>query len=983
MSSLTTAAGILSLLDEDDITIKTHALTSLIGVVDQFWAEISDYVGKIESLSEDEKFSPDSRKLAALIASRVYYHLGAIDDSLSLALGAGSAFDVSQSNEFVETLISKSIDTYVHLRQNNEKVDSRLENIVNRMFDKCISDKEYKQAAGIALDSLRYDIIEKVFNLSKDVNILRYVMEATSDVIVSLEQRQVIFKLLVKLFSSNILSSPDYFSITQCHLLLNDGKLAGELLDNLIKSNKKENTLIAYQIAFDLVDTASQDFLSHVTNVVKEGEGETYDKLKEILSGTLSIRLNLEFLHRNNKADPLVLKNTKESLDGKFSLYHNAVSFANAFMHAGTTNDTWLRDNLEWLGKANNWSKFTATAALGVIHKGNLNQSIQLLEPYLPGATSHASEYSEGGSLYALGLIHANNGGHSLNFLLDHLKRVGATEVVQHGAALGLGIAGIATKNEELYTELRNVLFSDSAIAGEAAGYAMGLIMLGTGNESAYEEMLQYAHETQHEKIIRGLAIGIAFLMYGRESEADKVIENLLNDKDWILRYGGVYTIGLAYAGTGNNKAIQNLLHVAVSDVNDDVRRVAVIALGFILYRNPSQVPRLVQLLSESYNPHVRCGAAMALGIACAGTALDDAIELLEPLSKDPVDFVRQYAYISLALVLIQSNEQNAPKSKSIREHFAKVVSDRHDESMAKFGAAIAQGLIDAGGRNSTISMQSKNGSTNISSLVGMTLFTQFWFWFPLVHCISLSFTPTSLIGLDAELKIPEMEFVSNVKPSQFAYVKALKPPTKETAERVATAVLSTTARAQARHNKAKKEKEEAEGGGDVEMEEKEEKEEITNEEESKKVEVKEPEPEFESKSNLSRVTPNQVPFIVFSSEGRYTPVRSVSQVPATTRVNNGSGSSTPVSINRRTRRPTISSIYSTTPASAGGAGILILNDHKEGEEVKYITLEAGGGQGGVGSTNAATTKDQGGVDDGIEIDNPPEAFEFNFDQSR
>ena len=32
------------------------------------------------------------------------------------------------------------------------------------------------------------------------------------------------------------------------------------------------------------------------------------------------------------------------------------------------------------------------------------------------------------------------------------------------------------------------------------------------------------------------------------------------------------------------------------------------------------QVPRVVQLLSESYNPHLRCGAALALGIACAGT---------------------------------------------------------------------------------------------------------------------------------------------------------------------------------------------------------------------------------------------------------------------------------------------------------------------------------------------------------------------------
>ena len=30
----------------------------------------------------------------------------------------------------------------------------------------------------------------------------------------------------------------------------------------------------------------------------------------------------------------------------------------------------------------------------------------------------------------------------------------------------------------------------------------------------------------------------------------------------------------------------------------------------------------MVQLLAESYNPHVRYGATLALGIACAGTGL-------------------------------------------------------------------------------------------------------------------------------------------------------------------------------------------------------------------------------------------------------------------------------------------------------------------------------------------------------------------------
>lgn len=38
-------------------------------------------------------------------------------------------------------------------------------------------------------------------------------------------------------------------------------------------------------------------------------------------------------------------------------------------MNSGTTSDEFLRNNLEWLSRASNWSKFSATAALGVIHK--------------------------------------------------------------------------------------------------------------------------------------------------------------------------------------------------------------------------------------------------------------------------------------------------------------------------------------------------------------------------------------------------------------------------------------------------------------------------------------------------------------------------------------------------------------------------------------------------------------------------------------
>lgn len=83
----------------------------------------------------------------------------------------------------------------------------------------------------------------------------------------------------------------------------------------------------------------------------------------------------------------------------------------------------------------------------------------------------------------------------------------------------------------DAYEDLRQTLFSDSAVAGEASGYSMGLVMLGSGSTEAIDEMLQYAHETQHEKIIRGLAVGIAFICYGQQEQADSVIDRLLKEK--------------------------------------------------------------------------------------------------------------------------------------------------------------------------------------------------------------------------------------------------------------------------------------------------------------------------------------------------------------------------------------------------------------------------------------------------------------------
>lgn len=71
-------------------------------------------------------------------------------------------------------------------------------------------------------------------------------------------------------------------------------------------------------------------------------------------------------------------------------------------------------------------------------------------------------------------------------------------------------------------------------LSGEAAGLALGLVMLGSKSAQAIEDMVGYAQETQHEKILRGLAVGIALVMYGRMEEADTLIESLCRDKVWL-----------------------------------------------------------------------------------------------------------------------------------------------------------------------------------------------------------------------------------------------------------------------------------------------------------------------------------------------------------------------------------------------------------------------------------------------------------------
>ncbi|CAI7891992.1 unnamed protein product, partial [Closterium sp. NIES-53] len=152
-------------------------------------------------------------------------------------------------------------------------------------------------------------------------------------------------------------------------------------------------------------------------------------------------------------------------------------------------------------------------------------------------------------------------------------------------------------------------------------GLAVGISLVVYGREGEADILIQQITTPSHspppptQSLSRGLAVGISLVVYGREEEADILIQQMTTDADPILRYGGMYAIAMAYRGTANNGAIRQLLHFAVSDVSDDVRRAAVLCLGFVLCAEPDQVREKQCVKRAILCPsHSLCYAVLCLG---------------------------------------------------------------------------------------------------------------------------------------------------------------------------------------------------------------------------------------------------------------------------------------------------------------------------------------------------------------------------------
>ena len=711
------------------------------------------------------------------------------------------------------------LDKYIEIRKHNffnrenlKPLDKRINAIVENVFNNCLNNNRLYQALGFCVESYDLDRLTKAIESSKDIiKNLNFVYEIAQKYVVNKEYNAVLIDHILKLLIKH--AQKEYMEITSCQFFLNNSDALANTLLNIL--NEEPDPSIAYQIAFDLYDNQNPSYLRQLTQTIRTKNteknlnlGEKIENLEKILTGEISREIVLKTLKKFNHFDLKSQEELMKSVEKGGSIENLGVILTNSFSNSHTGNDEFIKKNMAFVTKATNWARFVATASLGVINMGNIKNSRTVMRDYLPGGSNSRSIYCIGGAYYAIGLIHAGtNDQEIMAFFNEAISRPGNNkEAIQHGIYLGMGLVAMATHDQDLYERVREGIYSDDALIGEAAGYAVGLIMVGSKDPGAIDDLLKYVHDTQHEKIIRAIAIALALIVYNAGEAADALIEQLSREKDPILRYGAMYCIGMAYCGTGNTEMLQKLIKFSVSDVSDDVRRAALINIGFLEVRNPDilfENLKVIGLLSESYNAHVRFGAAMAIGISCAGSGKVKPYKVIEPLFTDPHYLVRQAALISSGLIFSQTTLKQEEGIKEFTENLQKILDDKNEHLLIKFGAMISKGLMNLGGKNCVINLVSNTGENKMKSIIGMCLFTQYYYWFPMIHMLNLAVCPTFLFNLDDKLKVPiNYKMLSKAKPSVFGYPKEEEKDKKKKEEKVESAVLSTHTR-----NKAKAKK--------------------------------------------------------------------------------------------------------------------------------------------------------------------------------
>lgn len=114
-------------------------------------------------------------------------------------------------------------------------------------------------------------MVKHIYESTRDVNLLSYTMDAVLDTAFPLAYRDQVLRFILPLFPplSSETKSPHVYSVTRLLVTLSSAELTVPLLNSLVP----KDSLLAYQMAFDLVEGGAQDYLESIRKELPEGDG--------------------------------------------------------------------------------------------------------------------------------------------------------------------------------------------------------------------------------------------------------------------------------------------------------------------------------------------------------------------------------------------------------------------------------------------------------------------------------------------------------------------------------------------------------------------------------------------------------------------------------------------------------------------------------------------------------------------------------------
>ena len=387
-----------------------------------------------------------------------------------------------------------------------------------------------------------------------------------------------------------------------------------------------------------------------------------------------------------------------------------AYSIASSFINAGFGTEVLLsKKDSDWIFKNKEEGLTCMLAGLGLVNIWDYLEGPGKLYEY--AGNKETDIYKRAGRNMGLGIslsnIHDDND-IAVAVLLEELQDKNLN--IKISALFGLGLAAAGTQNEKLLNSLLEV-FQDFSYGFEVSAFislALGLIFIGSSNESVFEEIftiLISRNEESKGKIFESpffviFVLGMGLICLGKQKDNETIIDTLVTMETFskeMKDYLKTMLTSFSYAGSGNVARVQELMQIiakSTDEINPKVQSIAVIGCSLIALGEDVGT----EMLSRSFNHFLQFGdvnikrsVSLAMALLNLSNPKVTVIDSLTKFCYDTDKSVAMNAIFSMGLVSSGSNHSRvAGLLRSLASYY-------NEETNPLFMVRVAQGLLHMG----------------------------------------------------------------------------------------------------------------------------------------------------------------------------------------------------------------------------------------------------------------------------------------------